>query len=606
MGSKRGMLEGRNLEAHQWRGCPGRLGRRCAGCRSCNPSVTRAASSASGTRVWSPSTTPCQWWTGASCPRPYEAPRACPSPTGLSACTRSDAYRALQRRGNRSRCSRRVSRSTGKRLCHSRHRRRSNAHLVAEWDLLGAKGGLAGKGGRMMQSSPAKLSPTSLRSFARDLSIAGCIFAVSGSQSSPGIMAICSGAQPCCRPSESAAVSPSRACRRDFFCVIACASSLCTGERAGWPGYGKGSGSVTRPTRRQPASEYRTAGEHTGHWPADDAWPGYGKGCTHWPGYGRGWTGYGNGWPGYGRGWTRLAAHTWGRVRNFWSSLNANAARGLPGAEYKCQCRRQASPPPTAEHCEKTQTERCSKKKEFFSRLTPGWTPCLRSTPSEGWGTSWKDGRTRSSEAECMHEDGVPAPGAAGQGIACHVQRVATCLGVPRPRRFLCSLPRPRRFLCRACARARVAARCMPAVSHACGPQKWENGLTGRGSIDKMKELLTASGAWPPSKESVPEEWEDALLIRFFIGFKRNCDNAADAFQKMLQWREDNDVNEIRKKVSRVNAASACLRAVRDSSAYVYSRCRFWADWSRSSSRATRRCTASTRSSKPALVHSRE
>ena len=146
----------------------------------------------------------------------------------------------------------------------------------------------------------------------------------------------------------------------------------------------------------------------------------------------------------------------------------------------------------------------------------------------------------------------------------------------------------------------------MPAVSHACGPQKWESGLTGRGSIDKMKELLTASGAWPPSKESVPEEWEDALLIRFFIGFKRNCDNAADAFQKMLQWREDNDVNEIRKKVSRVNAASACLRAVRDSSAYVYSRCRFWADWSRSSSRATRRCTASTRSSKPALVHSRE
>lgn len=252
MGSNRGMLEGRKLEAHQWRGCPGRSAWQCASCRSCNPSVTRAASSASGTRVWSPSTTPCQWWTGASCPRPYEAPRACPSPTGLSACTRSDAYRALQCRGNRSRCSRRVSRSTGKRLCHSRHRRRSNAHLVAEWDWLGAKGGLAGKGGSMMQGSPAKLSPTSLRSFARDLSIAGCIFAVSGSQSSPGIMVICSGAQPCCRPSESAAVSPPRACRRVFFCVIACASSLCTGERAGWPGYGKGSGSVTRPTHRQP------------------------------------------------------------------------------------------------------------------------------------------------------------------------------------------------------------------------------------------------------------------------------------------------------------------------------------------------------------------
>ena len=315
--------------------------------------MTRAASSASGTRVWSPSTTPCQWWTGASCPRPYGAPRAYPSPTGLSACTRSGAHHCIQCRGNRSRCSRRVFRNTGKRLCHIR-RRTSNAHLVAGWDLWGAKGGLAGKGRRMLRRSPAKLSPTSLRSFARDLSIAGCIFAVSGSQSSPGIMAICSGAQPCCRPSESAAVSPSRACRRDFFCVIACASSLCTGERAGWPGYGKGSGSVTRPTRRQPASEYRTAGEHTGHWPADDAWPGYGKGCTHWPGYGRGWTGYGNGWPGYGKGWTRLAAHTWMRVRNFWSGLNANAARGLPGAEYKCQCRRQASPPPTADHSEKT------------------------------------------------------------------------------------------------------------------------------------------------------------------------------------------------------------------------------------------------------------
>ena len=45
---------------------------------------------------------------------------------------------------------------------------------------------------------------------------------------------------------------------------------------------------------------------------------------------------------------TRLAAHTWMRIRNFWAGLDANAARGLPGAEYKCHCRRQASPPPTA------------------------------------------------------------------------------------------------------------------------------------------------------------------------------------------------------------------------------------------------------------------
>ena len=173
---------------------------------------------------------------------------------------------------------------------------------------------------------------------------------------------------------------------------------------------------------------------------------------------------------------------------------------------------------------------------------------------SEGWGASWKDGRTRSSEAECRHEDGVPAPGAAGQGIACHVQQATQGEHghMQRQQPFHARDP-----FCAVHVRTHAWQPTACRLSHACGPQKWENGLTGRGSIDKMKELLTASGAWPPSKESVPEEWEDALLIRFFIGFKRNCDNAADAFQKMLQWREDNDVNEIRKKVSRVNAASA-------------------------------------------------
>ena len=133
------------------------------------------------------------------------------------------------------------------------------------------------------------------------------------------------------------------------------------------------------------------------------------------------------------------------RVRNFWAGLDANAARGLPGAEYKCQCRRQASPPPTAEHVSSVFSHDHAQKRKInllesnTSSLSPGWTLAVSAPPlSEGWGASWKDGRTRSSEAECKHEDGVPAPGAAGQGIACHVQRVATCSGVPRPRRFLC------------------------------------------------------------------------------------------------------------------------------------------------------------------------
>ena len=34
--------------------------------------------------------------------------------------------------------------------------------------------------------------------------------------------------------------------------------------------------------------------------------------------------------------------------------------------------------------------------------------------------------------------------------------------------------------------------------------QKWENGATGHESLGKMKEILTAKGAWPPNRESVP------------------------------------------------------------------------------------------------------
>jgi len=34
--------------------------------------------------------------------------------------------------------------------------------------------------------------------------------------------------------------------------------------------------------------------------------------------------------------------------------------------------------------------------------------------------------------------------------------------------------------------------------------QKFENGMTGRENLEKMKEILTAKGAWPADKESVP------------------------------------------------------------------------------------------------------
>ncbi len=45
------------------------------------------------------------------------------------------------------------------------------------------------------------------------------------------------------------------------------------------------------------------------------------------------------------------------------------------------------------------------------------------------------------------------------------------------------------------------------------------------------------------------EEWEAALLLRFFIGFKKNEAAAAEAFAAMLKWREEHDVNEIRKRI---------------------------------------------------------
>ena len=38
-------------------------------------------------------------------------------------------------------------------------------------------------------------------------------------------------------------------------------------------------------------------------------------------------------------------------------------------------------------------------------------------------------------------------------------------------------------------------------------------------------------------------------MMRFFIGFKKNAEAAAQAFAEMLQWREKHDVNEIRKRI---------------------------------------------------------
>jgi len=73
--------------------------------------------------------------------------------------------------------------------------------------------------------------------------------------------------------------------------------------------------------------------------------------------------------------------------------------------------------------------------------------------------------------------------------------------------------------------------------------------MTGQQGIDKMKEVLTGKGQWPCDASTAPPEWQDALLLRFFIGFKRNAPVAAEAFGKMLQWRKDNKINEIRDKI---------------------------------------------------------
>jgi len=79
--------------------------------------------------------------------------------------------------------------------------------------------------------------------------------------------------------------------------------------------------------------------------------------------------------------------------------------------------------------------------------------------------------------------------------------------------------------------------------------QEYENGMTGAQAVSKMKDLLGAKGCWPPDRESVPEEWEEALLLRFFIGFKKNPEAGSEAFSDMLAWRKDNGINEIRQKL---------------------------------------------------------
>jgi hypothetical protein len=38
-------------------------------------------------------------------------------------------------------------------------------------------------------------------------------------------------------------------------------------------------------------------------------------------------------------------------------------------------------------------------------------------------------------------------------------------------------------------------------------------------------------------------------MLRFWVGFKKNCKNAADAFGKMLVWRKDNKIDDIRDKI---------------------------------------------------------
>jgi len=63
------------------------------------------------------------------------------------------------------------------------------------------------------------------------------------------------------------------------------------------------------------------------------------------------------------------------------------------------------------------------------------------------------------------------------------------------------------------------------------------------------QELLTASGSMPCDEKSVPPEWQDAMMLRFWVGFKKNCKNAAEAFGKMLVWRKDNKIDDIRDKI---------------------------------------------------------
>jgi len=83
--------------------------------------------------------------------------------------------------------------------------------------------------------------------------------------------------------------------------------------------------------------------------------------------------------------------------------------------------------------------------------------------------------------------------------------------------------------------------------------KQWETDtkhlMTGQQGIDKMKEILTADGTMPFDERSVPPEWQDALLLRFWVGFKKNCANAAEAFKKMLEWRKENSINDIRDKI---------------------------------------------------------
>eukprot|EP00285_Hemiselmis_virescens_P010365 CAMPEP_0173381878 /NCGR_PEP_ID=MMETSP1356-20130122/4313_1 /TAXON_ID=77927 ORGANISM="Hemiselmis virescens, Strain PCC157" /NCGR_SAMPLE_ID=MMETSP1356 /ASSEMBLY_ACC=CAM_ASM_000847 /LENGTH=344 /DNA_ID=CAMNT_0014335925 /DNA_START=179 /DNA_END=1210 /DNA_ORIENTATION=- len=83
--------------------------------------------------------------------------------------------------------------------------------------------------------------------------------------------------------------------------------------------------------------------------------------------------------------------------------------------------------------------------------------------------------------------------------------------------------------------------------------QQWETDtktmMTGQQGIDKMKEMLTQDGVLPCDERSVPPEWQDALLLRFWVGFKKNCAVAAEAFRKMLQWRKDKKINDIRDKI---------------------------------------------------------